>query len=386
MTRIVVCGALANKPANGGNAWTRLSWLLGFQRLGFDVSFVEQIAAASCVDESGRVVPFEASSNLAYFRGVTEQFGIAHAAALVCDANGPIYGMTHSELADLASDADLLFNISGHLQDPLRRRFRRSVFFDDDPGYTQFWWDQRSPGVRLDGYDYWYTIGENLGAPGCPIPSADIPWRSIRVPVTLDDWPVCIDGDRTRFSTVATWRGPYGPLHYHGTTYGLKVHEFRKIIQLPCRVPLQFELALDIHPSEVNDLAALKANRWRLVDPRQVAGGPEQFRRYVQTSGAECSVAQGMYVATRSGWFSDRTVRYLASGKPVLVQDTGFSQNYPVGDGLIAFRTIDEAVSGAERIAANYDHHAQAARALAERYFDARQVMTRLCDEIGIAA
>jgi hypothetical protein len=165
----------------------------------------------------------------------------------------------------------------------------------------------------------------------------------------------------------------------------LKVHEFRKFIDLPRRVPLTFEMALNIHPAEGRDLNLLREHGWRIIDPVVVAADPDGFRNYVQHSAAEFSVAQGVYVHTHSGWFSDRTVRYLASGKPALVQDTGFGRNLPTGEGLIAFRTPDEAADGARRIVRDYADHCRAARALAETYFDADTVLGRLVEEVGLA-
>jgi len=167
--------------------------------------------------------------------------------------------------------------------------------------------------------------------------------------------------------------------------YGLKAHEFRKVAPLPERVPQFFEVALDIHPADEQDRALLQRHGWQFVDPMHAAASPDSFRKYVQGSGAEFSVAQGIYVDTNSGWFSDRTVRYLASGKPVLVQDTGFSRNLPVGEGLLSFRTLEEAEAGATEIARNYEHHCRAARALAEEYLDSDRVLARLLDDVGVA-
>jgi hypothetical protein len=207
----------------------------------------------------------------------------------------------------------------------------------------------------------------------------------VRQPVVLDDWPTndpCTAPPA--FSTVATWRGPFGPIELDGRRFGLKVHEFRKFIALPERVPARFEAALAIHPSEEVDLALLAAHRWHLVDPRTVAGTPGAFRAYIAGSTAEFSVAQGMYVDTASGWFSDRTTRYLACGRPALVQDTGFSRHLPVGEGLVTFRTLDEAVAGARDILENYDFHAKAARAVAESCFDGDLVLTRFLDDCDL--
>ena len=164
-------------------------------------------------------------------------------------------------------------------------------------------------------------------------------------------------GDPFRFSTIASWRGPYGPVRHSGTTHGLKAHEFRKFMELPRLVGQRFDLRWTSDPADERDLLALHENGWNVINPRTVASDPDAFREYVQNSTAEFSVAQGIYVETESGWFSDRTVRYLAAGKPVLVQDTGFSRNYPVGDGLVTFRTMDEAVAGARRIAHDYVQH-----------------------------
>ena len=146
-----------------------------------------------------------------------------------------------------------------------------------------------------------------------------------------------------------------------------------------------FELALDIHPADSRDRDLLVRHGWRLVDPRRVARGPSEFRRYVQDSGAEFSVAQGMYVDTYSGWVSDRTVRYLASGKPALVQSTGFERTLPVGEGLVTFRTLDEAVGGAGEIASDNERHSKAARAIAEEYFDSDRVLSRMLEEVEVS-
>jgi hypothetical protein len=383
MTTAIVSGVIANKYLNGGAVWTRLNWALGLKKLGMRVYFIEQIGRESCVDAAGNVTSFTDCANLAYFREVVRQFGLAGSAALVYEGGEQIHGATMSELLDVAGAADLLVNITGHLTlRPLMGRIRRKVYIDLDPGYTQFW---HAAGSRLEGHHFFFTVGENIGTPACSIPTAGVPWRPVRQPVVLEEWPVFAAGRRDRFTTVASWRGPYGPVRHGDATFGQKVHEFRKYVELPERVPGTFEIALDIHPADSKDLDSLRRHRWQVVDPRAVAPDPPAFRRYVQTSAAEFSVAQGIYVQTESGWFSDRTVRYLASGKPALVQDTGFSRNYPTGEGLVAFRTPQQAVAGAERILRDYDRHCLAARALAETYFDSDKVLGTMLQEIGVA-
>ena len=380
---VVVSGALANKPFNGGEAWVRLSWLRGLERLGCLVYFVEQIDPETCVDAAGAQADFDESVNLSYFKKVIAGFGLAGRAALVCTDESVSFGAGLADLDHLVQSADVLVNISGHLRMPrLFQRVRRKLYIDIDPGFTQYWHDAGVSGANLIGHDLYYTIGENIGSPDCPIPTTGIEWRPIRQPVVLEDWAVA--GSRStfdRFTTIASWRGVFGPVEAGGRRFGLKVHEFRKIIDLPRRAGLEFEIALDIHPADHKDREALQSHGWHIVDPRRASGDPFDFRRYVQQSGAEFSVAQGIYVETNSGWFSDRTVRYLASGRPALVQDTGFSRRLPVGRGLVAFRTLEEAVEGARQIAADYEAHSMAAWAIAAEYFDARAVLPRLLDD-----
>jgi hypothetical protein len=387
MIAIVVSGALANKPFNGGEAWVRLNWILGFQRLGCEVYFVEQINRETCVDESGAVVPFVQCVNLAYFRQVTERFGLKGQVALIYGNGEEIYGLSQSKLRDIAENADLLVNISGHLTwEPLIQYFHCKVYLDIDPGFTQFWHADPTSNFRLQGHDAYFTIGENIGKPDCPIPIDDIHWMHTRQPVVLAQWPVCTEGTRNRFTTIASWRGPFGPVYVGDKIYGLKVHQFRNLVTLAQRLPYTFEIALQIHPSDTKDLELLHTHGWQTVNPKDVASDPIAFRNYVQQSGAEFSVAQGIYVDTHSGWFSDRSVRYLASGKPTLIQDTGFSRNYPVGEGLLAFGTLEEAAAGAKTIVDNYELHSRTARALAEAYFDSDKVLARLLHQMGVVS
>jgi hypothetical protein len=386
MTAAIVSGALATRYLNGGGAWTRLNWALGLKKLGFQVWFIEQIGRGSCVDATGAVTAFEKCVNVPYFEEVCKQFGLWGSAALVYENGEQTHGLSYAELVEVAQAAALLVNLSGHLTlEPLKGRRCHKVYLDGDPGFTQFWHAAGNPGPRLAGHDFYFTVGGNVGTPGCPIPTGDIPWRRTSPPVVLGHWPVSAASDRGRFTTVASWRGPYGPVQYGGQTYGLKVHEFRKVVELPERVRQTFEIALNIHPADEKDRDLLRRHGWKIVDPKVAVPEPGAYRRYVQTSGAEFSVAQGVYVQTGSGWFSDRTVCYLASGKPALVQDTGFSRHYPVGEGLVPFQTLEQAVEGAERILCDYDRHCQAARVLAEAYFDSDKVLGRVLEEVGVA-
>ena len=367
---VVVAGALANKPVNGGEAWVRLSYIRGLERLGFGVFFVEQIDQAAATGRS-----------LAYRDAVVAAFDLERSSALVGSDGIVIRGEEERLLATVES-ADLLLNVSGNLTcEPFFSRFRRRAYVDLDPGYTQIW-SQAGLGVgRLSEHHVHFTVGTNVGTERSSVPSAGLMWLPTLPPVVLSDWPTAPAPDPNRFTTVASWRGAYGRVEHNGVLYGQKAHEFRRFVDLPGRVSAVVEVALAVDEADAPDVAALQQRGWVVVDPRTVAGDPSRFRDYVQQSGAEFSVAQGIYVETNSGWFSDRTTRYLASGKPALVQDTGLSGTLPLGDGLLAFRTLDDAVAGAEAIAADYERHAHRARAIAEAFFDSDRVLIKLLED-----
>jgi hypothetical protein len=225
-----------------------------------------------------------------------------------------------------------------------------------------------------------------VGTPWCPVPTGGRRWRPIRQPVVLDAWPVQQPPPaHGRFTTVAAWRGPFGTIECGGRSLAGKVHEFRRFAGLPRVAPGVFELALAMDDADEKDRALLEEHGWRLADPAAVVGDPDAFRRYVQDSAAEASVAQGVYVHANTGWFGDRTVRYLASGRPALVQDTGCSRTLPVGEGIVTFTDLEEAVAGARSILGDHPRHAAAARCLAEELFASEVVLGRLCEEVGVA-
>jgi hypothetical protein len=385
MTTVVVSGAVANKHRQGGSIWVRMSWAEAFRRAGFRVLFVEQIDPAACVDAAGAPASFEDSANLATFDRTMEEFGFAGSAALVCPDGPRVHGMEADDLLTRAEGAELLVNIGGHLRwEPLMRRLRRRAFVDLDPGFTQIW-HAEGRRVGVEGHGLHFTVGMNVGTPRCPLPTSGIRWRPVRQPVVLDRWPVTGPGGLESFTTVASWRGAYGPASWNGRSYGVKAHEFRRFLPLAHEVDARFELALDIHPGDGADIERLGEHGWRLLDPVAAAGGTQQFRRFVQGSGAEFSPAQGIYVHTSSGWFSDRTVRYLASGRPALVQDTGFAEHLPTGEGLLTFRTLAEARDGARRLLADPDRHRAAARRIAEEHFSCEHAIAPLLEEAGVA-
>ena len=380
---VVVAGSLAQRPGHGGHTWVFLQYLLGFKRLGYDVLFLDWIEPGTCVDAAGHACSVERSSNLAYLVQVMDRVGLSDAFSLSYDDGRRTVGLSRQEALARVSDAALVLNVMGFLTDPeTMGRASRRVFLDIDPGFPQMW---RALGLadQFTGHDAFVTIGENIGRPSCPIPTCGLEWITTPQPIVLDDWPPQPRGG-SRFTSIASWRGLYGPVEYGGKTYGLRVHEFRTFVELPRLTGQPFELALDIHLDEVRDLALLSGNNWLLVNPREVAGDPWAYQAFIQQSGAEFGVAKNMYVQTCGGWLSDRSICYLASGKPVIVQDTGLGDLYPTGEGLLTFSTLDEAVAAVSEVARHPDRHARVARAVAEEYFDSDTVLRRLLAKLGL--
>jgi hypothetical protein len=383
MTSAVIGGALANKAGYGGEAWVRLSWVRGLRRLGVDAWLVEDLDSRTCVDRDGAPVVAQDSYNVAYFREVVEAFGLRERALLRVDRGAQTYGAPPDCLKDLAMEADLVLNFGGHL--PAASLFPRArrIYIDIDPGWTQSWIASGDPGARIHGHHAFYTIAENIGKADCRIATGGLPWRTVRQPVVLTDWPVTAGPGPGRFTTVAKWRNPLGPIGPGPGGFSLKHQEFRRFVDLArCSADVH-ELALRVDPADGADVDLLRIHGWRVVDAAVVARTPADFQRYVQASSAEFSAAQGIYAQSACGWFSDRTVRYLASGRPAAVQDTGLGSIYPVGEGLLTFDSLDGALAAEESIARDYEGHAGAARMLAERYFDSDEVLGRLLDEVG---
>jgi len=376
----IVAGALARRPGIGGHTWALLQYPLGFKALGWDVLFVDQLEPAAAVDRDHRPAPLEASSSVRYFLDVMERFGLREQCALLTPDGGSI-GVSRRDVIARARDSAFVLNIMGYLRDPdVLGAAPRRVFLDIDPGFGQMW---KALGLSdiFAGHDAFVTIGENIGQPHCGIPTCGLQWITTPQPVALEYWPVT-PAAGGRFTSVASWRGGYGPVDYNGRTYGLRVHEFRKFFDLPERTGCTFELALDIHRNDEKDLDALRRYGWHLVDPRAVAGTPDDYQRYIQQSAAELMIAKQMYVDTNSAWLSDRSLCYLASGRPVLAQDTGISQRYPTGAGLVTFTSVEEAATAATAIRNELPRHSRAARGLAEDLFDARKVLGRLADAV----
>ncbi|HEV2857205.1 MAG TPA: hypothetical protein VGW80_02245 [Solirubrobacterales bacterium] len=368
MPVIVVAGALAAKPGSGGEAWVRLSWVLGLQRLGLDAWLLEEADAAT------------AAAGRAFFKRTVAAAGLGSQALLLVE--GEAEG--REQAAELAREATALVNISGNLRDPeLLARFARRAYVDLDPGFTQIWQAQGHLGDQLSRHDRHFTVGLNLGAPGCEVPPDGFEWVPLPPPVLLEEWKPLEQQQFGRFTTVATWRNALGRPEHGGRTYTLKHHQLRRFAELPAQSDLPFEIALDIHPDEAEEAERMRRLGWTVVEPAAVAADPDAFRDYVRDSGAEFSVTQGIYAETRSGWISDRTAHYLAAGRPAVVQETALPAAYRPEAGLLTFSEAAQAKTAATQVVADYDRHAAAAHAFAEETFDSDRVLTRMLEALG---
>ncbi|HXI84549.1 MAG TPA: hypothetical protein VNL17_10725 [Verrucomicrobiae bacterium] len=375
MKKVIVTSAWgAGYLEGGGMQWLNLHYLAGLRALGFEPFWLDVLGP------SKKGAQRSLDEMVDGFRAQCEEFGFGENWAVLYD-NREVFGMTEGLLHSLCGDAVLLINLCGSLKnDELLRRIQRRAYFDLDPGFTQIWaheWD-----MDLSKHNLFFTVGLNIGQHDFVIPLRGIEWQPVMPPVALEYWPVQTDTNAANFTTVGQWRGQYAV--WKDEVYGPKNGEFLKFIELPRRTPQPIELALLIHETETDDLAALRKNNWQLVNPHEAANGRDGFRSYVQRSRAEFSVAKHGYVKSQSGWLSDRTVCYLASGRPALVQDTGFGKHFPIGKGLLTFTTLEEAAQGIESINADYAAHSAAARKLAEEKLAAPKVLQSILERAGV--
>lgn len=362
--RIVVTSMVAGVPGQGGWVWAVLQWVLGLRQLGHDVLLLEPV---------DRIQP----ATRAGFAKIVGEFGLGGAAAMVTPSRDSA-GLEFGAIAQRCREADVLFDIAGvltgsELFDPIPAR----AYVDVDPGFTQLWHRSEGIDMGLAGHTAHFTVGLNIGAPACPVPTCGVEWVPTLPPVVLERWPVAPRLEHDGLTTVANWRG-YGSVEHGGVFYGQKAHAWRQLFPLPRLSPRPCTPALAIHAAEEKDVAALAEHGWSLLDPAVVAATPAAYHRFVSGSWAELGVAKSGYVVSRSGWFSDRSACYLAAGRPVVAQDTGFSDRLPVGEGLLAFDGVEDAADAIAAVASDYERHRRAARAFAEDHLDSRRVLGRL--------
>lgn len=371
---LTICLAPANTmayPNGGGHLWVYLQWALGLRALGCQVIWLEVL-------DPGR--PLEATkADVAALRERLDRYGLSESLAL-CSPNGaPLPQDLAGRVLDLeaAAEADLLINLWHVLSAAVVRRFRRSALIDTDPGLLQVWMTAGS--VRVAPHDLYFTIGETVGTPAARFPDCGLRWLYTPPPVFLPEWPAIPPGGAAPYTTVAHWWG--GDFEFNGVTYcNEKRVSFLEYIDLPTRTGVQLELALCLAEYYEEYRRLMEPKGWRLREAWDVSSTPDDYRAYVRRSRGEWSCAKPSFIALETAWVSDRTLCYLASGRPAVVQHTGPSRILPDAEGLFRFRSLDEAARALAAAEADYGRHCRLARALVEEHFDARLVVGRVLE------
>jgi hypothetical protein len=403
--RIIVTGLIAQHPLLGGVTWDYLQYPLGLARLGHDVYYFEDSGEWPYNIDGGLSgndwVAHDCGENVRYLQNVMSRFGFENKWAYRFPIKSQWHGLSDTERTEIVRSADLLINVSGSLEHPeLYRRGSKLIYIDSDPVFTQIKLAQGKDefSTRVNAHDVFFTFGERLPE---SLPARHYNWRATRQPVVLSEWDSCLPR-RDVFTTVMSWTS-YEPLAYQGNKYGQKDIEFRRFLNLPAKVgrsTMEVALGKLFHTSWQSDdedlsetIARFSGNNpnwtvndllthvgWNVVDAMETCCGIDRYREYIQTSKAEWSVAKHGYVFGRPGWFSCRSACYLAAGKPVVAQDTGFSEVLPTNEGILNFKTPDEAAAAIQEVDNHYPKHSAAARAIAEQYFDSDKVLNHLLE------
>jgi hypothetical protein len=369
-------GGTLSYPRGGGHRWVFLNWALGLRALGCRVIWLESVW------KRGQR-PLEAwGPRIAVLKEHLAAYGLADSLALFHVNGEPLPAELADGCLDLdaaAEASDVLLNQQYRAGTKFVRRFRRSALLDIDPGLLQVWMSKGW--VQVAPHDAYFTIGETVGRPGARFADMGLPWQYTPPAVALDWWPPSPPAGDAPFTTVAHWYEG-GGIHDvpEDANRDSKQAAFAPYLELPRRVPHPFELALDVPVSETAERASLEQYGWRVRHSGEVASTPWDYRRYLQGSFAEFSCAKPSTVELETAWISDRTICYLASGKPAVVQHTGPSRFLPDGAGLFRFRDLEEAVRHVEVVLADYERQCTLARALAEEYFDAKKVVGRVLE------
>jgi hypothetical protein len=387
--RVVVTGLVATYPL-GGVAWDYLAYVDGFRRLGCDVLYLED-TGQWFFDPARQTFTDEIAGNVRYLVDGLRTIEVPEDAFCVRAPDGTYCGAGRQAVERFCRSADLFLNISGScwLRDEYREA-KRTAYLDSDPGYTQAKLLAHEHGTAtpdelfsvdlIHRHDRFLTFAENVGQPGCLVPSGGLRWIPTRQPLVLDRWPFCFDPGAERFTTVMSWKTDISLPMIDGVRYGGKDVEFGRFLDLPQRTRVPLEIAI----AGAAPVERLRQNGWHVVSAAERSATMDSYRSYLRLARGEWSVAKNVYVALGTGWFSCRSAAYLALGKPVVVQDTGWKQHYPTGHGLFCFDTAEEAMAALEAVNADYRHHCEAARAIAESEFAAETVLRQLLVDCGL--
>jgi hypothetical protein len=374
--RIVVTGLIGSIPL-AGLTLHYLQYVLGLRELGHEVLYLEDTGTWYYDPQTDAMVDNN-SLPVTYLKETMDAYGLSDSWTFV-DHQGESFGVTGSKFRDFLTTADVLVHVTGamFLRDYYLKIPRRA-YIDTDPGYIQL----RIAGgserdlEHLKLHTIHFTFGCNLGASDCLIPTAGVDWHSTVQPVCLALWPIApIPPADAPYTTILKWQ-TYRAVEYEGEVYGMKDVEFMKFLSLPQMMDQSLELAMVGRPP-VDELEALG---WRCRSGLEISSSLESYRQYIQGSRGEWSIAKNGYVRTHSGWFSDRSATYLASGRPVILQATGFERWLPTGEGLFQFSEPKDVLAAFEAINGDYERHCLAARELAETFFDSSKVLVKLLD------
>jgi hypothetical protein len=374
---VVVLGYIVRGPV-GGLSWHHLQYVMGLAELGHDVRFVEDSDDyPSCYDPSAHATGTDPSYGLDFIAQVMDWAGLGERWAYHDAHRGLWHGPAAGHIVAFCRSADIVLNLSAI--NPLRPWLEAvpvRVLVDTDPVFTQVRHLTDDPARRrAAGHTAFFSFAENIPGGRSAVPDDGFPWRATRQPIVLSAWPVTPGPQAGRFTTVMQWQS-YPARTYGGRSYGAKDRSFSAVADLPSRVGPVLELAISGGPEE-----ALREENWGVRHALEVSRWPWTYRRYIQESKAEFSVAKHAYVVTRSGWFSERSACYLASGRPVVTEDTGFHGWMSSDAGVLAYASVEEAAAAVEDVIARYEVHCEAARAVAETRFDSRRVLAELLEE-----
>jgi hypothetical protein len=374
--RIIVLGYIVRGPL-GGMVWHHLQYVLGLRRLGHDVYFIEDSDDyESCYDPVAGIMTPDPSFGLKFTRDIFERTGLDQRWAFFDAHRNLWFGLPGPKARELLRSADVLLNISG--VNPLRDwslRVPHRAYIDTDPVFTQVRHLQDKQKMRdALAHTAFFTFGENIGAGGCDIPNDGLPWAPTRQPVVLDTWPASPGNPNANFTTVMQWDS-YSPVAFDGRTFGMKSASFGPYLDLPRRTGERLELAIG---SKSAPRDRLRDHGWIITDPLSVTLTPLKYQNFVRGSKAEFSVAKHGYQSSRSGWFSERSAAYLASARPVVAQDTGFTRWLKAEGGVLPFDSPESAVDAIQRATCDYARHCRKARAIAEEFFESSMVLDQL--------
>ena len=369
-----------------GVAWQAVHYLLGFQALGWDVYYVED-SGAPPYDPTAGGVTGECGYAVRYVAHVMQRVGLGDRWVYLDMMRNETHGLSRARLDELYRDAAGIVNLCGATAPrDEHRQGARLIYVETDPVYEQLriaQGEQSSIGF-LRGHDVLFTYGENLGNADCPIPPGPFDWKKTRPPVVLECWDQPADPAARFFTTVASFGNKGKDIEWQGETYQWSKHtNFLRFLDLPRQTPQPFQMAM--RPDDPQVEARVRAAGWSLVDPEPTSRDLDGYRGFIQQSRGEFTVAKDIYVRPRSGWFSDRSVCYLAAGRPVVTQDTGFGKFVETGSGLFAFSTMEEAVEALARINGDYAACSAGARRVAAEAFGAEPVLQRFLEDAGLA-